>query len=398
VAKLPDLTADPTLDAIDAALVERQEREDRPYYGMSTAGYECARRRWLQFRWAGREQLSSQSIKAIEDGHRGEALQAERLRMVPGLRLITDQYEVEALGHMKGHIDGAVLGLLQAPKSWHVWEHKQVNEKKQAALQKAKDQYGEKDAIEHWDPVFFVQAQLYMRYTGMERHYLTASTPGGRATISCRTAYQKDKAEKIEAEARSVISATEPPERISNDPSWFECKFCPFHAQCHGQALPRPTCRTCAHSTPTATGAWSCAVYDVDIDLETQRRSDHCPEHRYIPILIEKVAELQTADDDNKVRWLNKLTGKTFDQPGYDSREMYEAQDFRCIGDDFVETYKEVFGKEARVVAPPPEEGGDAPLSDLETFYEQGEPGGDAPGAEKRPGKARRNQRRVPVV
>lgn len=373
MAKLPDIHSDPTLDAVDAALVARQENEPRPYFGISTAGVACRRRAWLQFRWAGQEKMSAQSIKAIEDGHRGEKLQADRLRLVTGLTLITghdggEQFEVSALGHMKGHLDGAILGLLQAPKTWHVWEHKQVNEKKFALLQKAKDQIGEKGALEYWDPVFFVQAQLYMRYTGMERHYLTAGTPGGRATISCRTDYQKELADRFEDEAREVIFADEPPARISEDPAWYECKFCPFHAQCHGEALPQPTCRSCAHSTPTETGAWSCAHYGMEMDVASQRASDHCPEHRYIPILLDRVAELVEADG-NKVRWLNKLTGKTFDQPGYDSREMYEAQDFRCIGDDYVETYKEVFGAEARVVAPPAEEGGDAPKSDLKVFY-----------------------------
>ena len=379
VVALPQsLYSDPTLDAADAALVERQDRTPRPYYGMSTAGLACARRRWLAFRWCGQERLTAQSLRAIEDGHRGEALQAERLRLVPGVELITEQdgrqIAVEAVdGHMRGHLDGAIRGLLQAPKAWHVWEHKQVNEKRHAALQKAKDTKGEKDALEAWDATYFAQAQCYMRYTGMERHYLTVATPGGRATISVRTDYQPDKAARIEADARAVIYAAEPPPRVSEDASWYECKFCPFHAQCHGEARPAVTCRSCAHSTPTDKGAWRCERFAAEIPEAAQR--DGCADHRYIPALLERVAELVESDErGGRVRWRNKLTGDLFVQPDYDSRELHDAQDFRVIGDDYTQQYKEIFG--ARVVKSdggrePPVERGDAPKSDLDIFYGQ---------------------------
>lgn len=363
VALPQSLYSDPTLDAADAALVERQDRTPRPYYGMSTAGLSCARRRWLAFRWAGQEQLTAQSLRAIEDGHRGEALQAARLRLVPGVELITEQdgrqIAVEAVdGHMRGHLDGAIRGLLQAPKTWCVWEHKQVNEKKHAALHKAKDTHGEKDALEAWDATYFAQAQCYMRYTGMERHYLTAATPGGRATISVRTEYQADKAARIEADARAVIYAAEPPPRISEDASWYECKFCPFHAQCHGEARPEVTCRSCAHSTPVAGGAWHCARFDADIPVYAQREG--CADHRYIPSLLDRVAELVESDEcGDRVQWRNRLTGKTFGQPDYDSRELHDASDFRNIGDDITQAFKAHFG--ARVV---PNDGGPAPGED----------------------------------
>lgn len=383
VAIPQSLYSDPTLDAADAALVERQDRTPRPYYGMSTAGMACARRRWLAFRWAGREQMSAQSLRAIEDGYRGEALQAERLRLVPGVELITEQdgrqIAVEAVdGHMRGHLDGAIRGLLQAPKTWCVWEHKQVNEKRHAALQKAKDTRGEKDALEAWDATYFAQGQLYMRYTGMERHYLTAATPGGRATISVRTDYQPEKAARIEADARAVIYAAEPPPRISEDPTWYECKFCPFHAQCHGEARPAVTCRSCAHSTPIAGGAWQCERHGGEIPTDFQRTG--CADHRYIPVLLARVAELVESDErGDRVKWRNKLTDRLFVQPDYTSKEMHDAPNFRVIGDDFVQEIKAVFGVDSRVTAGHgpaevprmPEERGDAPHSDLQEFYGQ---------------------------
>jgi len=37
-------------------------------------------------------------------------------------------------GHLSGYLDGALLGLLQAPKSWHVWDHKSSEKEKVAKL------------------------------------------------------------------------------------------------------------------------------------------------------------------------------------------------------------------------------------------------------------------------
>lgn len=344
---IPD-PSDPTLDAIDRAMVEKRGEEPRAYFGVSNAGVECRRKAWLSWRWAEHDTMSAQSIKAIEDGHRGEALQAERLRMVPGIELHTvdadgKQFAVSALGgHLQGHMDGAIRGLLQAPKTWHCWEHKQCNEKKFEALKKLKRDHGEKAALEKWDFIFYVQAQLYMHLAGLTRHYLTCGTPGGRDTTACRTEYDAEKAKRLMSEAESIIFAAEPPERISEDPNWFECKFCPFHSQCHETAAPLTGCRTCAHATVEHEGGkWTCGLTHENLDVEFQRLG--CESHVYIPRLIERFAELENAEGD-RVTWRNKLTGKLFRQPEYRSIEIRAAEDKRLLGDEGVDKFKGVFG------------------------------------------------------
>ncbi len=181
---------DPTLAAADQALEDAENsKPSRDYLGMSAIGASCERMLFYSFRWAQRVRFNAETLKRFADGHSGEDVQAARLRMVPGLTLITVDPEtgrqigfVDDTGHFKGHADGAVLGLLQAPKTWHIWEHK-VSEKFKA-LEKLKAEHGEKAALEKWNPTYYAQAVLYMHYSGISRHYLTCSTPGGRSCLA----------------------------------------------------------------------------------------------------------------------------------------------------------------------------------------------------------------------
>lgn len=289
MARLPDLTKDPTLEAIDAALEARQSRRPRDYLGMSAIGRPCERALWYDFRWCSVIALNAATLKRFTDGHHGEALQAERLRLVDGIELHTHDDNGQQFGfsdfggHFRGHMDGAIRGLLQAPKTWHVWEHKQVEPAKQAALETAKREFGEKNALAKWDATYYGQAQLYMHYSGMVRHYLTCSTPGGRHTVSVRTDYNPGHAIWLTERSRRIIQAESPPPRLSDDPEHWQCQWCDHHSICHEGKLPEVSCRTCVHATPELDGdrRWSCARWKKDLSRTEQTAG--CSEHLYIP-------------------------------------------------------------------------------------------------------------------
>lgn len=301
MAPLPE-PSDPTLEAADRALEARENvQKPRPYLGMSAIGAECERNLWYGFHWATAARHSAETLKRFADGHHGEDVQAERLRLVDGITLLTvDEQTGEQFGfddcggHFSGHMDGAILGLIQAPKTWHVWEHKQVGEKKQSELVKLKAQFGEKAALEKWNPVYYAQAVLYMHYSGMDRHYLTCSTPGGRSTISVRTEPDEAAAIRLKVKAERIIASPQPPERISADPAWFQCRWCDHAAQCHTGKLPEFNCRTCACSTPVDGGAWRCERDGRTLSYPDQVAA--CPAHLFIPGFIH--GEQTDADPD----------------------------------------------------------------------------------------------------
>lgn len=300
MAPLPELK-DPTLAAVDAAIESKQQTQHRLYLGMSGIGDPCSRKLFYSFRWAKPPQFDAATLKRFDDGHKGEDVQAERLRFVDGITLHTlDPQTGRQFGfsdiddHFKGHMDGVVLGLLQAPKTSHVWEHKQVGEKSQAKVAKLKRELGEKTALSKWNPTYYAQAVLYMDYSGMERHYVTVATPGGRETISVRTDADKDEASRLKAKASSIIKTDSAPTRISETPDYFVCRWCDFKEVCHGGELPDRTCRTCVHSTPVEGGKWRCEKHDHI--LSTAAQIDGSPSHLFLPSLVPY--EQEDAGDD----------------------------------------------------------------------------------------------------
>jgi hypothetical protein len=268
---------------------------------MSEIGRPCERALWYSFRWAeGQSRFDADTLKRFEDGHAGEDLQIKRIRMVDGITLLNvdpdtgQQFEfVDYYGHFKGHMDGVILGLPQAPKTWHVYEHKVCNDKKLNQLTKLKREVGEKNALRHWDAVYYAQAVLYMDYAQLERHYLTVSSPGGRQTISCRTEADPVAASSLKEKAARIIESSRAPVRISGDPSWYECKWCDHHAVCHQGTLPPANCRTCLYSTADA-GEWLCSKWGKGLSLAEQREG--CPSHLYLPSLVDG-EQIDAADD-----------------------------------------------------------------------------------------------------
>ena len=232
---------DPTLQAMRAAMEAKASREaPRSYVGASSIADPCSRKLWYGLHGFPTEPIKSSGLMAIEDGHRTEDLVAARLRLVPGLELWTHnedggQYGFADLGGLfKGHIDGVVRGLLQAPKNPHIWENKATNEKKFAAFTKAKLTYGEKLALKQWDPVYYGQGQIYMRYLELDRHYITVTTPGGRDIASARTEYDPVMADALVRKAQHIIDSKSPPERIGG-PDYYLCKWCRHYTTCHNK-------------------------------------------------------------------------------------------------------------------------------------------------------------------
>lgn len=237
----PQPLVDPTLDAVDAALERRgASQSPRTYLGMSSIGHPCGRKLWYDYHQPKQPSFDAATLRRFEDGHRGEDLMAERLRMVDGVTLMTVDPETgrqwaysDHGDRFGGHADGKIVGLLQAPKTWHIWEHKCVNDKKWAELNDLKRDQGEKHALRAWDAVYYAQAVLYMHYSGLSRHYLTCSTPGERDTTSVRTDADPVHAAELINKAERILNARAPLARLSNDPAWWQCRFCDRNEECH---------------------------------------------------------------------------------------------------------------------------------------------------------------------
>lgn len=232
--------SDPTLEAMKRACEAiGNNRASRDYLGASLIGDPCSRKIWYTYHGYPSQPFKAETLWNFADGHRTEDLTAERLRLVPGIKLWThqpdgSQYGFSALGgKFRGHCDGVILGLLQAPKTPHVWEGKCSGQKKFDEFKKAKREYGEKQALKHWNEGYYIQGQLYMRFLQLDRHYTTVALAGGRDYDSCRTEYQPEVAEKAIDKADKILQAKEPPARVSDKSDYWLCRFCSYASICH---------------------------------------------------------------------------------------------------------------------------------------------------------------------
>lgn len=329
-----------TLDMIDAAV--RLDGDDglRPHLGASLIGRPCERELWYRFRWAKRASFDARMLRLFARGQREEAVFAELLRKA-GATVVTEdpntgrQYSF-ATGHFGGSMDGAAVGLPDAPKTWHVLEFKthslkSFNELAAKGVKMTKP--------EHW-----AQMQCYMAWTGMDRALYCAVCKDDDRLHLERVDFDKQAAEALFAKAQRIIDAPEPQPGVSTDPSWWECKLCDYHDLCHGTALPIPTCRSCAHATPVADAQWRCERMGKPLDVPAQK--DACQGHRYIPALLASFADPIDAEE-NWVRYRHKETGAEFvnglPPEGYESAELAACQDKRILGDAGLDELREAF-------------------------------------------------------
>jgi hypothetical protein len=320
-----------TVAKIYQAYESDAETGNRPHLGASLIGHACERYLWMTFRWVDAKKFTGRMLRLFETGQLAEARFTNNLRRI-GVEVHDTtpdgkQWRVSDMGgHFAGSMDGAGRGFPEAPKTWAVLEYKTHGEKSFNELVKNK--------VQKAKPQHYAQMQVYMGYTGMDRAMYMAVNKNTDELYTEWVHFDPVEFAKLKARAERVITANEPPLRISNDPSWFVCKMCDFHEHCHGEAAPQVNCRTCAHATPIMDDArWTCEAHG-DEAWDHVKMSEGCTSHRYIPILLEKFATQSDYVNGDVV--YTDGTGSTFangEGPGaLSSQEIRTAESKSMLG------------------------------------------------------------------
>ncbi len=283
MTKIPE-AHNSTVGLIDKHHENAAEDHRRDHFGASMLGHKCERYLWLNFRWAFREQVPGRIRRLFRRGHNEEA------SIIADLRAIgcdvrdrqpdgSGQWRVVLAPHVGGSLDAIIeSGVPEAKKSRHVAEFKTHS------LKSFDDLVAK--GVAKSKPLHHVQMQAYMHGTGIERAlYVAVCKDDDRLHVE-RIEYDKAFALKaIERGARIALTERMPP-GISQDPSWYECKFCPARDLCHGsKTTTEINCRTCANSTPSDDGQWQCARWDDEpIPPDAQRAG--CSAHVLHPDLV----------------------------------------------------------------------------------------------------------------
>lgn len=280
----------PTVAAIYRAYEDNNvEREGRSI-SVSTLADECERSLFYSFRWASpAEKLHGRTLRLFRTGHIEESRWIDDLRSI-GCEVVdsegTDrdgnprQIMVEACGgHVRGYLDSEILGLPEAPRTWHVGEMKSHNAKSFAKLLK--------EGVQKSKPLHYGQIQTYMYQRGRDRGIYLAVCKDTDELYAERLELDVEYVMRLLARAQRIIDANEPPAKLHEDPTHrmaFACGWCKHRAICHESTMPRMNCRTCLYSSPEEGGTWSCARFSKPLSHEEQLAG--CPAHLFLPGLI----------------------------------------------------------------------------------------------------------------
>lgn len=295
MADISDI-ADPVVEAIYKSYEDANAKEEaRPYLGGSIIGDSCSRKLWYGFRWATKDHFDGRLLRLFQTGH------LEEPRIVADLRAIgctvweTDdrtgkQFSYQDLGgHFRGNLDGVAMDVPGGGKQPHLCEFKTHSAKSFADLKKK--------GVMLAKPMHYAQMQIYMHWAGLKRALYVAKNKDTDELYSERLEFDPVFAARLVAKADSIIFSVEPPPRRSNDPTWYECKFCIHSDVCHGTRVPNLSCRTCCHATPEreGDGMWSCSKHKSHIPIAVQRAG--CGEHLPLPFLLSFAESIDAGND-----------------------------------------------------------------------------------------------------
>ena len=245
-----DFNHRPTLSDQITALVDkglhdsREQERKRDYLGASRLGVSCSRALQYEFMNTKKDEgrdFKGKILRIFEAGHVFEALAIKWLRDA-GFELYTEKQSggqfgfSAANGRLKGHVDGifnngpAEIGMTYPA----LWEAKSLNK------QSWKDTV--KRGVRVSKPVYAAQMAIYQAY-------MEAAIPGIASNPALFTAINKDTAElyfelvpfdagfaqEMSDKAVNILTACDTGDwlpRISQDPTYFECKFCSWQTRC----------------------------------------------------------------------------------------------------------------------------------------------------------------------
>lgn len=271
-----------TVEQIYAAYVEDNNGFESIGIPAGSIGAKCERQIWYDFRYVSPpEVINGRKIRIFRRGDIEESRIIEDLERI-GCVVTERQTKVRSTGqHIRGKIDGQVIGIHDAPKTMHLLECKSSNEKAFKQLVK--------DGVAKAKPDHYATMQYYMHGCGLDRALYCCVNKNDESYHIERVKYDEEFALRLIARAERIIKSDEPPAKLHENPKSkmaFECGWCRHIGHCHEGGWPRVNCRTCLYSTPEMGGdaLWSCSRHNKPLTLDEQKLG--CPNHLFLPGLV----------------------------------------------------------------------------------------------------------------
>lgn len=243
----------------------------RWHLGASLIGHECSRYLWYTFRWCGVEsgkgfndeekhQNLGRLLRLFNRGHREEDRYAEYLKGI-GCEVWTHdqnghQFRMSAV---KGHFGGSLDGIAKLPQSYNIPEPILLEYKTNGTGQgfvKLKEDGVSVAKHQHFLQMNCYGADYKLNYAG----YLNTNKNDDDMHIEI-VKLNHNLAEQMKHKAERIILTDEPPPKLSLDPKYYQCGYCPMKPQCHEGKPPLKNCRSCVNARPADNAEWFCNVH-----------------------------------------------------------------------------------------------------------------------------------------
>ena len=243
-----------------APIIGEKGDDLRDHIGPSILGAECKRAIWYAFRWARLPQVSGRMVRLFNRGDIEEARLLALLELAGVEVFHADdtgrQFDVTLLPpHVRGSTDGLARGLVEGD-AFTLLEFKTHNKRSFVELQNK----GLREAkLQH-----YMQMQLYMHGLNVKTGLYLAACKDDDALYAEMIEVDESTVARGLDVARQCVESTTPPARLHDNPGWYKCRFCDFHAVCHMNAAPHQSCRSCRFSRATSNG-WVCVEKQREI-------------------------------------------------------------------------------------------------------------------------------------
>lgn len=265
-----------TVEAVNAKLAANASGGDSAGISISDATNPCDRALWLALHWAATPRpFDGPGASRLTTGLKWEDRLLDDLSEI-GCIFDHHQERVRlAGGWLRGKADATVTGIREAPVTEHVLECKSLK----AADFRAVVKHG----VQKAKPPHYAQMQLYCHAFGLTRAAYWCVNKDTDERHLERVHYDPVFCLQIVARIERIAAMQEPPGRLRDDPTAWECSFCPSHSICHSGAFARRNCRTCLHAT-LEPETLTCARDGSQRKYEAQQAG--CGSHRYLPALV----------------------------------------------------------------------------------------------------------------
>jgi hypothetical protein len=264
MAVLPEKT---TLQRINA-LVDKSL--PRPHLGGSVIGHQCRRYLLYSFRWAYQNKIESKLNRIFRIGDSVEDLIIKDLERV-GIKHSGAQDQVDGfMGHCGGSIDGLLNGVPEYPEETLLFEAKSANHTNFLEVQRK--------GVQVAKPIYFAQTQIYMGKLGLSNTLFAMMDKNTSELYIEFIEYDEYEFERLLEIEQDVVLAKNVNEfmRVSNNRSWYACKYCAANGVCHSGVAPEKNCRTCQFSVPVVGGKWQCEYFNAPKELSVEEQEAGC--------------------------------------------------------------------------------------------------------------------------